>query len=98
MLEYNGDMIWLVKKGKQKEDIEEMSRVFLGKVSRYLKYELYAYYTKELRLEEAAQRYRMLKEVSRQYFRKGRGFIMGIRGRQYNGRGIVRKRQERCGE
>lgn len=77
MLEYNGDMIWLVKKGKQKEDIEEMSRVFLGKVSRYLKYELYAYYTKDLRLEEAAQRYRMLKEVSRQYFRKGQRIYYG---------------------
>ena len=69
MFEYNKDMLWLIKDSDGRRDAEEMSRVYLDKVLKYLKCDLYAYYTNILQLEEAAQRYCMLKLASKEFFK-----------------------------
>lgn len=77
MFQYNTDMIWLVKQGKQTWQAELSIKSYLNKVRTYFQYEFCAYYTTGISLEEIAPKYRMLKEASQHYYKEGQRIYSG---------------------
>ncbi|MGB8452351.1 MAG: response regulator [Anaerocolumna sp.] len=69
MIDFNKDILWMVKGKQSEEGLAEMSRVYLEKIQQYLQYELFAYLTGNIVLEEVSRKYKMLKQASIQYFK-----------------------------
>jgi two-component system, response regulator YesN len=69
MIDFNKDILWMVKGKKSEEELAEMCRVYMEKIKQYLQYELFAYLTGNLVLEEVSRKYKMLKQASIQYFK-----------------------------